>query len=376
MNKTSIDLSTFTIDHSFYGELNVLISIKSFDLQAIRERYINTRSKKSNRAGSSERRKVTEGGIASLLIEEGEIKEAQILTTLPEPRGIDLFQDILAISSENRVYIFTGTNKFEISDPWFSYIHTVSINKQSTSKILISSSGFDSIFEFDFLKREKTFEWFAWENGFNKGKDPDTGKNVFLTRNKKIAERYQKENMPYVLISDPSQEGLPTAKRAAFINSVLYHPFNAGDIVATFFHEGAVYVISKTSGKAEKKLENLKNPHGGCLLDKNFYMATSTKSGEVVHGNQTWQKRYDFSMIKGKPDYLVDFEWIQNSIIEEDNIISIDSNRNMIIIFNPELQLIDFIPYNKNWAIQDIIIGKPLASQIALIKNLNINKKS
>ena len=51
-----IDLSQFQRDHSFYGELNLLLTVKSFDLQAIRKRYLA--SKKNKRAGSVERRKV------------------------------------------------------------------------------------------------------------------------------------------------------------------------------------------------------------------------------------------------------------------------------------------------------------------------------
>ena len=50
-----IDLSQFQKDHTFYGELNFLLTVKSFDLQAIRKRYLA--SKKNNRSGSVERRK-------------------------------------------------------------------------------------------------------------------------------------------------------------------------------------------------------------------------------------------------------------------------------------------------------------------------------
>ena len=35
-----IDLSQFQKDHTFYGELNFLLTVKSFDLQAIRKRYL------------------------------------------------------------------------------------------------------------------------------------------------------------------------------------------------------------------------------------------------------------------------------------------------------------------------------------------------
>ena len=59
-----IDLSQFKKDHTFYGELNFLLTVKSFDLQAIRKRYLA--SKKNNRSGSVERRKVALGGLVSV----------------------------------------------------------------------------------------------------------------------------------------------------------------------------------------------------------------------------------------------------------------------------------------------------------------------
>ncbi|MGB0979815.1 MAG: hypothetical protein ACPGVV_10490, partial [Croceimicrobium sp.] len=49
---------------SFYPELELLISIKSFDLKAIRARYLAARSNLSGRGGSVERRAVSLGGIS------------------------------------------------------------------------------------------------------------------------------------------------------------------------------------------------------------------------------------------------------------------------------------------------------------------------
>ena len=54
MNINRIDLSKFKVDHHFYPQLELLVTIKSFDLKAVRERYLKNRDKKSNR--SEERR--------------------------------------------------------------------------------------------------------------------------------------------------------------------------------------------------------------------------------------------------------------------------------------------------------------------------------
>ena len=301
----------------------------------------------------------------------GKVTEEVVLAKLPEPRGIDSFNNIISLSSENKVYIIEKNSVRQIEDPWFSYIHTVNFHQKNPEKIIVSSSGFDDIFEYDYIKQNKTFEWFAWENGFNRGVDPVTGENFYLTRKEHIAKKLESEGKEVLFINNPKEQVLPTAKRAAFINSVLYDERVDGKIIATFFHEGAVYSIDRETGVAEKVMDGLRNPHGGRRYDKKI-MATSTSDGRVVTGSLTNQTQLFFNKLPGKPEYLSAFEWLQNSIFLNNNIITIDSNRNAFIIVNLKHKLYDVIPFNDNWAIQDLIEAKPTAVQIELIKNIGI----
>lgn len=356
MNIQRHDLSTYQQDSSFYKDFSVLATVKSFDLQAIRERYLNTRSKKSNRTGSVERRSVAMGGIVQMTIGKGKTQYSEILTKMPEPRGIHVTEKAIAISSENKAFVIQQNGIHTITHPWLSYIHTVQLSTNKPNTILISSSGFDAIFEYNFLTNEKTFEWFAWENGFNFGKDPKTEEKVFLTRQIKKHEQYTETDTPHLYISDPINQTLPTARRAAFINSVVYDT-KPSNLLATFFHEGAIFEINQNTGRATKVLTNLTTPHGGQAFD-GVYMGTSTGSGELVTGDLTKQNRYSLSNLPGKPETLKEMEWVQNSIQIDENFVCIDSNRNALVIFNPTKKLIDFIPYNNNWAIQDITLNK------------------
>ncbi|MGM0530854.1 MAG: hypothetical protein ACQER7_05835 [Bacteroidota bacterium] len=370
MTVKKIDLSKYKEDPTFYPEIRLIITIKSFDLQAIRERYLKNRNKISNRTGSVNRRETARGGVAELTIKNGKITHQEVLTKLPEPRGIDSFEDITSFSSENKVHILKGEKLKTLTNPWFSYIHTVDINRKDTNRLLISSSGFDCIFEYSIEEEQNTLEWFAWENDFDHGRDPDTGEKLYLTRNKDTAAKFEKEGKKYILIDDPAHQVLPTAKRAAFINSVVYDPTNENNIIGTFFHEGAVYQISRETGKAVKVLDQLKNPHGGMKLKENNFTATSTASGEIVTGTIKKQNRYTFENLKGKPDFLKDMEWVQNTKIVGKNFIAIDSNRNSFIIINTEKKLISTVPYNPNWAIQDIVVSHLNGNQKYIIKNI------
>jgi len=362
------DLETYTRNSNFYSEFSILATVKSFDLLAIRKRYLATKHKKSNRTGSVERREVAIGGIVQLTIKKGKLVTSTILAKMPEPRGIHVTPGSIALSSENRAFIIENETIYTVTDDWLSYIHTVQINEKNPNTILISSSGFDAIFEFNYKNNQKIYEWFAWENGFNAGFDPATGNKIYLTRLPEIHKQHIEDKIQHLYISDPKTQTLPTARRAAFINSVVYSN-KPETLLATFFHEGAVFEIEKSTGKATRVLDKLKNPHGGQNFHDKF-MATSTAQGELVIGDTQLQHRYQISKLSGKPVELADMEWIQNSIKLDDNFICIDSNRNAFIIFNPEKRLIDLIPYDSNWAIQDITLNVTKEENVKQIKHI------
>ena len=107
-----IDISQFRRDSSFYGELNLLLTVKSFDLQAIRKRYLA--SKKNNRVGSVERRKVALGGIVSVSLKNGHhsgisTTQRKILVSSPNqmdvPKAHTLDMQVSMISSMDFITI-------------------------------------------------------------------------------------------------------------------------------------------------------------------------------------------------------------------------------------------------------------------------------
>ncbi|MBL4624028.1 MAG: hypothetical protein JKY42_02630 [Flavobacteriales bacterium] len=362
---TNIDISAYKRDSAFYGDLNLVLTVKSFDLQAIRQRYIKSRGGKTGKTGSVERRAISLGGLVSLSIQKGKINNERILAKLKEPRGIALSEKYVGISSENEAYIIeVGGKLTHLKDPWFSYIHTLDFSKDQR-RILISSSGFDVIMEYDISTLEKTYEWWAWENGFDQGFDAKTGKAITISRNE---DNRGKDG--FHIVADPTQDSLPTAMRAAFINSVVYDSVEPNKLLATFFHEGKVMQIDQENGKSVPVVSGLKNPHGGDRYGSS-YIGTSTGTGFVALSNEEEVTQFDFSKLQGKPDFLAGMEWLQNSKNIGPNIITIDSNRNQFVIFNPKLKLIDTIGYNDNWAVQDMITGTLSEQQEQQIIALN-----
>ncbi len=349
MQRKTVDISSFKRDSQFYGRVDLLATIKNFDLQAIRARYLASKQNKNARTGSVERRAPAMGGIIGFTLEKGGISAQETFVELKEPRGIARCGSTLAISSENRIYLMGPERLQVLDDPWFSYIHTVDFSKDG-SRLLVSSSGFDVILEYDISSLERSAEWWAWENGFDQGIDPATGETVTLSR----SPIHGKQGVR--VIADPSIDSLPTAMRAAFINSVEYDRMDESRYIATFFHEGAVFTIDSQTGRTEALISGLKNPHGG-MLDAQGAMATSTRTGEVIVMTSHEEIAYSFCDLPHKPEELGEEEWLQNSKrLPDGSILTIDSNRTSWVIFHPEKKLLDIIPYPDNLALQDLVL--------------------
>ena len=346
MKNINYDISKFEKNSNFYNTIEMYISIKSFDLSSIRKRYIESR--KRSRVGSVERRPPSEGGIAKMVLSKGSIKDSEILYNVLEPRGLCLYNDKLVFSSENKIFI-SGDKEHVINNKWFSYIHSLDIKNE---KLLVCSSGFDAIFEYNINNLNLSWEWFAWENGFNVGKNDD-GSDLFLTRDKRESEEFKKENKNFLFIEDPSLNVLPTAKRAAFINNASYdYNYN---IILTFFHLGSIYYLDKEKNVLDLIIKDLKTPHGGFAYS-DFIMATSTSAGSVVIKDDNFQYFVSFTNLPQKNKDLKDMEWLQNTRFHNGIFITIDSNRNSFIIYDIAKKLYDVIPYNPDWSIQDLQI--------------------
>ncbi|MFO7828543.1 MAG: hypothetical protein R6V23_07980, partial [Bacteroidales bacterium] len=80
--------------------------------------------------------------------------------------------------------------------------------------------------------------------------------------------------------------------------------------------------------------------------------------------------KYDFKNLEGKPDFLSDMEWVQNTKIIEGNFVAIDSNRNAFMIINPEKKLLSRVEFDPNWAVQDLVLSHLRENQKQIIKNI------
>tara|TARA_R110002050_G_scaffold99371_6_gene206034 strand:- start:283 stop:1386 length:1104 start_codon:yes stop_codon:yes gene_type:complete len=348
-------------DSQFYGELKLLMTIKSFDLQAIRARYLASKKNASGKGGSVERRAVSLGGLAQVSLKAGALTEDWVKGDLKEPRGLTSFGKKWAYSVEDRVVVIEQEQEqeqelereFNFSYPWFSYIHTVNFHPEKEDCILVTSSGFDSVFEFNYKTGSLIWEWFSWEHGLDLGHSKE-GDSIRITRKGEIFEAYQNRGEAALLISDPTKDHLPTAQRAAFINTAVYD--GSDTFLATLFHEGTVRSVDIKSGESEVLLSGMKSPHGAKRLADGSLLCTNTGGGEVWHLKDDHLQRYAFADLPGKAEAMQGVEWLQNTIALNDYFIAIDANRNALVVFNPEQKIYDMLSFSADWAVQDLAI--------------------
>jgi len=347
----NIDLNSYREAPDSFGEMQLLLTVKSFNLQAIRKRYLASR--KRSRSGSIKRREPAQGGLVYLKIRNGRIEQSKILAQYKEARGIDFKKKQLAISSEDEIFIFDIEHETmdRIQHPWLAYIHTVKFN-HANNQLLVASSGVDTILEFDLQTRKKTWEWNAWEHGINQGLNPKDGKKHYLTRSVEEAEQLKKAGKNVILINHPQKDKLPTALRAAFINSAEYD--HDGNILLTFFHDGDVKQLDKKSNRLPILISGFEKPHGGMACQAG-YLVTDTAGGRVFQQKKETGVSYFFHNLEGKDPRLKALEWLQTSHFHRGNIITIDSNRTSLVAFNPQKELRMMLPYDPNWAVQDFI---------------------
>ncbi|MCF8232844.1 MAG: hypothetical protein K9J27_11705, partial [Bacteroidales bacterium] len=314
-------------------------------------------------SGSVERREPAIGGLVSVNIEDGQIISRKIIGKYTEARGIDVRSGKVAFSSEDEIYIFSGDTEKPtiINHPWLSYIHTVKFNTNA-DRLLVASSGVDTLLEFDVETGECVWEWVAWEHGLQQGENPETGESHFLTRDPNEADQLKSQGKNVLLIRNPGEEKLPTAMRAAFMNSAEYE--RSDSVVATFFHFGEVRRIDKSTGKMETIISGLEKPHGGMPYHSG-YLATDTAGGRVVQQDAAGMREFRFAGLPGKSEAVRDLEWLQTSHWNDEQTVTVDSNRTNLTFFNSSYRKRMHVQYNPDWAVQDFIfVNSGLSSVI------------
>jgi hypothetical protein len=120
---------------------------------------------------------------------EWSLVEAKWAFSVVEPYGVDACRSKMALATAQSVQLIdidSGEARL-CRNLWLNQGHTVEFSPDG-KKLLVGSSGFDAVFEFDTESGEVVWEWFAWDHGFDESK---LGHHVVRSEDKcKASERW------------------------------------------------------------------------------------------------------------------------------------------------------------------------------------------
>ena len=270
-----------------------------------------------------------------------------------EPYGIATSGNKMALAGANYVRLIdidTGQGRF-CQHPWLNQAHTVEFSADG-KRLLVGSSGFDAVFEFDTASGEVVWQWFAWDHGFDRSK---LGHYVF--RSTARSRELEAAGHEVLLVDDPAKYefGLPTRQKPAHLNSACYD--SDGKILVTSFHQGAGYVVDRNTGEAKEVISGLFNPHKLSRRKRGGYFITDTRRGKLIFLDERYRLNYEIALA-GTPGIARSphlSEYLQNTTeLREDLFASIDIHRSSIWLIDVRRRRYRGIKFPVEWSVHDV----------------------
>ena len=312
------------------------------------------------------------------------LAEAKWAFSVVEPYGVDVSRNKMALATAKSVQLInmdTGEAR-SCHNPWLNQGHTVEFSPDG-KKLLVGSSGFDAVFEFDTESGEVVWEWFAWDQGFDRSK---LGHYVVrsATRSRMLAAMGHE----VLLINDPAKYefGIPTRQKPAHLNSAHYD--SPGRILVTLFHQGGGYVIDRNTGEAKQVISGLSNPHKLSRRKRGGYFISDTKGGKLIFLDKKYRPEYEIALA-GTPGVVRSpqlSEFLQNTTeLREDLFASIDIHRSSLWLIDVKRRRYRGIKFPREWSVHDIacvgrnldrrmgnLVGTQFGKVAAFARQLNI----
>lgn len=335
----------------------VVVVVKDQDRLTRHTRLIYAYSQKKKYHGRTTARDYLKGFVyqteltSTLDLPEGRIYYKEF----PEPRNISFAGNDILVTAANKVHIFKADTQqeMELDNQYFGNLHT-SIPNDDNTRFIVTSTGFDSIVEFDQTTKKQTWRWTAWDHGYNVAAN-----GSMVTENSQEAEKLRQAGHNVVLLDDNIKRegfGIPGAYRTTHVNEAIYD-YDQNMVLATFFHKGILVRINRDTGLSDVVMSGMNNPHA-IKKEDGGYIVTDTSNGAWFKLDNDFNIRLkvDFTEFPGKPENLTGIEWIQYvAPIGIGLYIAIDSNRQSAWVFNPKSQEYNQIPTNPEWSIQAIL---------------------
>lgn len=302
------------------------------------------------------------------------LAEAKWAFSSVEPYGVDASRNKMALATASSVQLIdmdTGEGRL-CHNPWLNQGHTVEFSPDGT-KLLVGSSGFDAVFEFDTTSGAIVWEWFAWDHGFDRSK-----LGHYVVRSEARYKELAAMGHEVLLVDDPEKYrfGIPTRQKPAHLNSACYD--SDGRILVTLFHQGAGYVVDRNTGEAQEVISGLSNPHKLSRRKRGGYFISDTKKGKLIFFDEKYRPEYEISLagtpgVARSPDLS---EFLQNTTeLREDLFACIDIHRSSLWLVDVNRRRYRGIKFPVEWSVHDVAsVGRNLDQRIGNLANTQFGK--
>lgn len=300
--------------------------------------------------------------------------EAKWAFSTVEPYGVDASQNKMALATAQSVQLINlDTGEASLChDPWLNQGHTVEFSPDG-KKLLVGSSGFDAVFEFDTESGEVVWQWFAWDHGFDRSK-----LGHYVVRSEARREALAAMGHEVLLVDDPEKYpfGIPTRQKPAHLNSACYD--SDGKILVTLFHQGAGYVIDRHTGEAQEIISGLSNPHKLSMRKCGGYFISDTKGGKLIFLDEKHRPEYEVALA-GTPGITRSpqlSEFLQNTTeLREDLFACIDIHRSSLWLIDVKRRRYRCIKFPVEWSVHDVAsVGRKLDPRIGSLASTQFGK--
>jgi WD40 repeat protein len=302
------------------------------------------------------------------------LAEAKWAFSAVEPYGVDASRNKMALATASSVQLIdmdTGEGRL-CNNPWLNQGHTVEFSPDG-KKLLVGSSGFDAVFEFDTTSGEIVWEWFAWDHGFDRSK-----LGHYVVRSTARCKALAAMGHEVLLVDDPEKYkfGIPTRQKPAHLNSAYYD--SDGRILVTLFHQGAGYVVDRNTGEAQEVVSGLSNPHKLSRRKRGGYFISDTKGGKLIFFDEKYRPDYEISLagtpgVARSPDL---WEFLQNTTeLREDLFACIDIHRSSLWLIDVRRRRYRGIKFPVEWSVHDVAsVGHNLGRRIGNLVSTQFGK--
>lgn len=270
-----------------------------------------------------------------------------------EPYAVDVWGDKMALAGGNYVRLIDINTAQETPcrHPWLGQVHTVRFSADG-KRLLVASTAFDAVIEFDTNSGKVTWEWFAWDHGFDRSK-----LGHYVVRFRERREALAAIGQEALLVDDPStcEFGIATRLIPAHLNSAFYDV--DGRILVSLYHQGTGIIIDRVTGAVRQVISGLVNPHKFARRRQGGYFISDTRRGKLVFVDENYHRMSEIAL-RGAPgverSQLLS-EFLQNTTeLKKDLFACVDIHRNSLWLVDVKRRKYRGIKFPVEWSMHDV----------------------